>query len=346
MNRCNIPEIWPEKGLDTADWQSRREEIVRLLCGEEYGFLPPTPAALTWDVIETDEDFCAGKAPLRKILLRAELENGNSFAFPVSVTIPNAGRPVPFFVHISFSADVPDRYMPSEEIIDSGFGVLSFCYEDVCADNGDFLSGLAGALELDGNAACGKIALWAWAAVRVMDYAATLPELDKSRAAVVGHSRLGKTALLAGAVDTRFSFVISNESGCCGAAVSRGKKGETIRNITDAFPYWFRDGFRQYAEKEPPFDQHFLLAAAAPRYVYVASAAGDEWAGPEHEFLSCVLAGKVWEALGLEGFVCKGERPVTGEPCHNGHIGYHIRDGAHYLSREDWRQFMRFISRK
>jgi hypothetical protein len=343
-----IPEIWSDCEISESGWQKRREQIIRLLCEEEYGLLPPSPARLSWETIKTEDDFCAGKAPLRKVLLHATLENGNEFSFPIAVVIPASSKKLPFFVHISFSPLVPDKYMPSEEIADKGFGMLSFYYEDVTADNGDFTNGLAGTLGYTDNSTCGKIALWAWACMRVMDYAMTLPELDKGHAAVVGHSRLGKTALLAGAIDARFEYVISNNSGCCGAAISRKKQGEQIQNITDMFPYWFRADFKKYAGKEAvmPFDQHFLIAANAPRYVYVASAAADSWADPESEFLGCMLAGEVWDKLNLAGFICEDDLPEIGKSYHGGRIGYHVRNGVHYLGREDWQQFMEFIISK
>jgi hypothetical protein len=343
--RCNVPEILPSSEFTEA-WQKCREQIIHLLCKEEYGFLPPAPVKLSWETTETQEDFCAGKAPLRKVLLHATLDNDNLFTFPISVVIPVSDKKLPFFVHISFSPLVPDKYMPSEEIADNGFGMLSFYYEDVTADNGNFTNGIAGALGYNDNSISGKIMLWAWAAMRVMDFAVTLPELDTSCSAVVGHSRLGKTALLAGALDTRFEYVISNNSGCCGAAISREKQGERIQNITDMFPYWFRAGFEKYAGNEAsmPFDQHFLLAASAPRHVYVASAADDSWADPESEFLGCVLAGEVWAKLKFAGFICDDNTPMIGKPYHSGRVAYHVRDGVHYLGREDWQRFMQFIS--
>jgi hypothetical protein len=337
----NIPEIWQEE----QTWHERREQILKILNEEEYGFLPEAPVELSWETTETDREFNAGKAPLRKLLLHITLANGNKFSLPVSTVIPEVIGPVPFFVYISFGAGVPDKYLPSEEIADNGFGMISFYYEDVTPDNDNFNIGLPEALGYKNNNTCGKIALWAWAAIRVMDYAQSLTELDKTRAAIAGHSRLGKTALLAGAIDTRFSYVISNNSGCCGAAISRRKKGETIRCITDTFPYWFRSNFKKYADNENlmPFDQHFLLAASAPRSVYVSSASDDEWADPQAEFLSCKLAGRIWTSLGLKGFICDSE---SNKLYHGGQVAYHLRNGSHYLSREDWLLFMKFINKE
>ena len=320
-NTRNLPEIWP----GSEPWEVRREQIVRLLCEEVYGFPPPPPVNLSWEELSIDDDFCAGKAALRKILLKAELENGAVFMFPINVIVPASKTPVPFFVLANFVPEVPNKKMPVEEIIDNGFGILSFCYEDVSLDRPDFHCGV--------GENCGKIALWAWANSRVMDYAFSLPELDKARGTVIGHSRLGKTALLTGALDTRFSCAVSIQSGCCGAAVFRGKKGERISDSMSMFPYWYKQSFAKYAgsEESLPFDQHFFLAACAPRKVYVASAKQDEWADPESEHLSCVMASEVWERLGLPGFTQKGS------------IGYHNREGTHYFGREDWLCVMDYL---
>ena len=353
----DIPEIWPEdKEFTPKGWEDRRRQIINIMCEEQYGFLPAAPVSIKAVTLQTDYEFCAGKAPLSKVMLDITLEDGKIFKMPVSVVIPAESiqaENIPFIVYISFNADVPGKYLPSEEIADNGFGTLSFNYQDITTDDGDFENGLALPLGYTDNSVCGKIALWAWAAMRVMDYACTLPRLDKTRAAVAGHSRLGKTALLAGALDTRFSFVFSNNSGCCGAAISRGKKGETIRNITDSFPCWFKNSFKKYADNENkmPFDQHFLLAVCAPRRVYVSSSSEDLWADPESEFLSCMLAGTIWEKMDLPGFVSgeallqSGRKPVTGKLYHDGRIAYHEKKGLHYLGREDWQHFMAYLKR-
>lgn len=178
-----------------------------------------------------------------------------------------------------------------------------------------------------------------------MDYACTVPEIDHDRIGVVGHSRLGKTALLAGALDERFFCAFSNDSGCSGAALARGTKGETVGKIYQNFPYWFCEKYGTYAEQEDtmPFDQHFLLAAIAPRRVYVASASQDCWADPENEYLSCIAAGEYYRNMGLKGFIRPDRDPVPGDCFGEGEIGYHLRAGTHYLSREDWGHFMEYM---
>lgn len=329
---------------------SEREKMLEILQREEYGFIPPKPDKFTF----TEEkgivpNFCAGKASLSKIMLSSEI-SGKIFSFPMYAAIPEADGKIPFFVHINFRSCVPDRYMPTEELIDNGFAVLSFNYEDITADDGDFTSGLAGIIFPEGKRterAPGKIALWAWAAMRCMDYAESNPQLDCKRSVVCGHSRLGKTALLTGAFDERFAFSYSNDSGCSGAALSRGKTGETISDICGRFPFWFCEKYKTYAgnEAELPFDQHFLLAATSPRFAYVASAAEDLWADPVSELLCCAAASRDFiknNAAELSGAENIGES----RNLHGDRIGYHIRRGKHYFSREDWNRFISFFRYK
>jgi len=341
--------IWNEKEIS---WKARRQEIVQLLCEEEYGFMPKMHDRISWKILSEDPDFCAGKATLKKVLLTADFGK-DQFSFPIYTSIPNGATKYPFFVHINFFASAPDDYIPFEEICDRGFATVFFYYEDVVADD-DKRTGASDLfkeimyrdIEKKKNH-CGKLGMWAWAVSRAMDYACSLNELDLTRAAVVGHSRLGKTALLAGMLDERFSFVISNDSGCGGAALSRGKAGESLEQIATTFDYWFCENFQKYKgrEEELPFDQHFLLAAMAPRKVYVGSASEDQWADPYSEFLSCYAADEVYRKLGIKGFVCDGELPRVGDKFQEGNIGYHLRSGAHYFSRVDWHSYMDYIER-
>ena len=345
-----IPQVWDGK----ESWDKRREEIKELLMREEYGIVPPDPTDLTFEVLDEHPNkintFCAGRASIRKMLCKGKVY-GREFSFPFFCVLPIGKTNVPFFIHINFRDDNPDRYQPTEEITDNGFAVLTVCYSDVTSDDGDFTNGLAGVL-FDGKERKpddpGKIMMWAWAASRVMDYAMSLDCLDKTRGAVVGHSRLGKTALVAGMIDQRYYAAISNDSGCSGAAITRDKTGETVERICRVFPYWFCENYYKYANREHdmPFDQHFLVAASAPRKVYVASAFEDKWADPDSEYLSCVLAGRVYEKLGLAGFVADDALPLPTKSYHEGNVCYHIREGEHYLSREDWNNYFKFMNKR
>ena len=324
-----------------------REQLLQILLREEYGFLPPAPQTLTVEETALDKKFCAGKAPLHTVTLTAHCAFGD-FSFPVRYFCPGADAPVPAVVLLNFRPDVPDRYLPAEELADLGYAVFSLCYQDITSDNGDFTTGLAGLVYPEGTRdphACGKIGLWAWAALRVFEFALTLPEIDHCRISVAGHSRLGKTALLAGALEPRFHCAWANDSGCSGAAISRGNTGETIEAICRKFPYWFCENYRKYVGNEEalPFDQHFLLAANADHLVYVSSAQEDLWACPGNEYLSCVAATPCFPEAGLIGPDIPPEAPAQ---FHEGRIGYHLRPGTHYLSREDWQKFFTFLNTK
>jgi hypothetical protein len=190
----------------------------------------------------------------------------------------------------------------------------------------------------------GTIAAWSWGLSRLLDCIdQKVKAVDPKRVAVIGHSRLGKTSLWAGATDTRFAAVISNNSGCGGAAISRREFGETLWRINNSFPHWFCGNFKKYSNNEAnlPFDQHQLLALAAPRPLYVASASEDLWADPKGEFIATQFAGELYkqiggEALGLKSFPEPGAASV-------GQVSYHLREGKHDILAWDWNNYIAFI---
>ena len=325
-----------------------REEMLDIVQAQLFGYLPPKPEKISF---ETEENiipkFCAGKAICHRVTVNTVI-NGKEFSFPFLATLPTDEEKHPFFVHINFRPDNPDRYMPTEELVDNGFAVLSVYYNDIASDDGDFTNGLAGVLFENGERSdtdCGKIAMWAWAAQRILDYAETLPnKLDISRSVVCGHSRLGKTALFAGATDERFAFSYSNDSGCSGAAIARGTApgGERIADICRNFPFWFCENYKKYCNNEEnmPFDQHYLVASIAPRKVLIGSASEDKWADPLSEMLCCVASSPAF----VNGFKYEDRPPQIDDKFFDGDIGYHMRKGLHYFSREDWLRLIEFVN--
>ena len=325
-----------------------REEMLETILREEYGTMPPLPESISFEEEEgVIPNFCAGKAYCSKIIANCVI-NGKEFSFPFLATIPADDGKYPFFVHVNFRPDNPDRYMPTEELVDNGFAVLSVWYGDITSDDDDFTNGLEGVLFPEGKREkddCGKIAMWAWATQRVLDYAQLREDkFDMSRCIVCGHSRLGKTALLASATDTRFKFAYSNDAGCSGDALARGTKGETVKDICERFPFWFCENYYKYADNEDSmsFDQHYLLACIAPRYVMVGSASEDWWADPVSQYLSCIAAGDAFK----NGFRYENRLPEIGDCFIGGDLAFHMRKGLHYFGREDWLKCIKFVNSK
>ncbi len=337
---------------DAAEFEDRRREILALLAQEEYGVLPGPADGVEYEVIPGERMFGGGTAEAYQVRITVRF-GGRSHSFPLYCMIPTASRPCPAFLLVNFRPGIPDAYLPAEEIADNGFAVFSLCYNDVTKDNDDFTDGLAGLLyqgRVRGASDPGKISMWAWAAMRAMDYIQTLVCIDKRNIGIVGHSRLGKTALWAAANDARFSFIFANESGCGGSSLARGTAddAEHVSQICDAFSYWFCEAYQAYAghEKEMPFDQHFLLSTLAPRRLYIALAEGDLWTDPKSSYRACFAAAKAYETLGVvPAFTGQDAYPKTGDVYHDGAIGFHMRSGDHFLSRRDWLGFMAYFKR-
>ncbi len=349
LDERNAPELL--EGVKTkADFEKKQKKIRKLLTERQYGEIPAKPEHMSVEETYVYENFACGRAVLKRLRLTCNTD-GKTFSFPAISVIPKKQEKCPAFVYIGFESGDANKYMPSEEIVDRGFALFAICHNDVTSDNGDFKNGIAKHLVKSRrkNTAPGKIALWAWAAMRVMDYVETLGDvIDLDSVAVIGHSRLGKTALVAGGFDERFSYVISNNSGCAGAALERGKVGEDYKRISEVFPYWFCPAFNRDAAAgvAMPYDQHFLLALSVPRCVIVGSAEADIWADPTSEFLSTALLDGAYALCGRKGLIHGGELPSPRAVLDEGSAVYYVREGTHYLSRHDWNTYMDIIEKK
>lgn len=367
------------------DWyKKQRPEILQKFTDEIYGKVPGQLGIHEVKVWETSPDALNGLA-VRKQLSLFFKKGDKNLEVNVLMYLPKSQQKVPVFLAYNFSgnhavyndpnirlteswvnndpsvgiinnqvteqsrATASNRW-PVEEIIKSGYGLVTLYYGDVDPDKDDFSDGIQPFFYQENQThpkfdEWGSIAAWAWGLSRVMDYLEKDDLADAKKVAVLGHSRLGKTALWAGATDQRFAMVVSNESGCGGAALSKRIFGETVQIINTSFPHWFCGNFKKYNDNEAdlPVDQHMLLALIAPRPLYVASAEGDKWADPRGEFLAAKYASAVYELLGMEGLPVK-EMPEVNHPV-MGTIGYHIRSGKHDLTLYDWQQYIRFADK-
>ena len=343
---------------NARQWEKkRRPQVLEVFAQEMYGHMPARPEGLHFSTI-SEETVYAGLG-LRKVV-RIYLDADQAHWFDVLIHLPkDAAGPVPMFVGLNFKGndatldERADFRWPYELVLKAGMGVATAWRDSIEPDGKDSKLAEAEGVCRDGGVRSwynkdgdwGAISAWAWGLSRIVDYLETDEAYDTDRLAVIGHSRLGKTALWAGANDLRFDMVISNDSGCCGAAISRRKFGETFAVIDTSFPHWFTREFDKYKGREETFpaDQHWLIALAAPRPVYVASATEDLWADPKGEWLAAKAAGPVYALFGMQGLDDGMPAPDVSDG--DGRIGYHIRSGAHNILAFDWQQYISFMNR-
>jgi hypothetical protein len=366
------PKQWLKKG---------RPELLEFFTKNVYGEVPGELKIASAEIVEQSDNAFNGKAKRRQVELTFQ-QGSRSLSFNILIYLPKNVEKAPVFLGYNFygnhtvtddanviiseawTMDNPSFGIINNQLteqsrgvrtnrwaigrmLDAGIGLATIYYGEVDPDKDDFTDGVHPFFYIDnqqqpGSSEWGSISAWAWGLSRAMDYFETYDEVDENKVIVFGHSRLGKTSVWAGASDGRFAGVISNDSGCGGAALSKRKFGETVGRINNTFPHWFCKNFRYYNNNEEalPVDQHELLALIAPRPLYVASAEEDQWADPRGEFLSAYYASGVYKLFDKKG-IPADKMPAVNEPIQNT-VAYHIRTGKHDVTDFDWEQYIKW----
>lgn len=363
----------------------RRPQILRLFQEHVYGEAPGRPDSMWFEPIESSPHALGGLATRKQVRIHLMNDGRREDIELLLYLPNDAPRPAPVILGLNFYGNhtvhpdpaivLHDEWVfnneefgitnhranetsrgarsyrwPVETILRYGFGLATIYYGDIDPDRNDFTDGVHPLFYEDeqtrpDSSEWGSIGAWAWGASRGLDYLETEGDVAQGCVGVIGHSRLGKTSLWAGARDERWAFAIGNDSGAGGAALARRRYGETVWRINTSFPHWFALNYHRYNEREDalPVDQHMLIALSAPRPVYVGAAEDDQWADARGMFLAAKHAGPVYELLGADG-VAAEEMPAPFRPVHST-IGFHLREGGHDLKDYDWRQYLQWADR-
>jgi hypothetical protein len=369
-----------DKVTSKDQWQSKRvPELKDLFQNYMYGYFPPKPEKIESKVLYENREALGGKAMMQEIEITvgpAEMPK-----IRLLLVVPNKRKgPAPVFVGMNFCGnhaltDDPKIAIPTswmyprypgvkenqateegrgkqkdvwnlEYVIDRGYAIATFYNGDIDPDRADKREGIRPFLpkrkKVDSD--CATIAAWAWGIHRVVDYLIKDKDIDNKKIVCVGHSRLGKTALLATAFDDRIAIAMPHQAGCGGTAPSRGKIGESVKQINERFPHWFCGNFKLFNDKTDriPFDQHSLVALCAPRPVLFTNAQEDTWANPDGQFQVLKAAEPVYKLLETGGL--EGEKPELNKLI-DSQLGYFIRPGKHSMIKDDWKVFIDYADK-
>ena len=376
------------KAENAIDWlQNVRPQVLDFFQSQLYGYMPPRPAQMSFELREASDDALGGIALRRQYRIHLKDKGGEHF-IDLLVYIPKgAKKPVPVFHGLNFCGNhsviddsaiflpagwVTNSHYPTltvkdhkaheenrggmsfrwpvEKLIKLGYAFSTAHYGDIYPDKEKEDSSADSIYKIfdkqSGFSSGPATIAWAWGNSRIIDCLQSIKEIDSSKIAVTGQSRLGRTAILTGALDERVTLTLGNNPGCMGTAISRRRFGERIDLICGLFPYWFSPNLKKYFDNEAalPVDQHNLVACIAPRLVYVASASEDYWGDFKGELMGLVEAEKVYKLFGAKNLPnmenLEIEKPFMGDA-----MGFHLRAGKHNMMPYDWENYIAFAKK-
>ncbi|WP_227686935.1 alpha/beta hydrolase family protein [Spirosoma arboris] len=333
-------------------WKQRRPEILNDYLTEIYGKIPTNTPKVTFAPSGVDSTVLNGKA-LRKMIV-GSIDNSRYPAATPSIPVTyyrpvNASGKLPMMVIVWGS--FPQPVANIEKLIDAGWAVALLNTGAIQADNGAGLpEGIIGLMNGGKDRQpeeWGVLAAWSWGLSRVLDYFEKDNTINAKQIGVQGHSRWGKTALLAGALDPRWAIVFASCSGSLGASLEKRSWGETIDNVAGSGEYhWMAGNFLKYGGNwaAMPVDAHELMTLIAPRPLFITGGTKDSWADPKGEFLACVGASPVYTLLGKKG-VGTTEMPTPDVSLIDGELAFRNHEGGHVDSL-DWPVFLEFANKQ
>lgn len=349
---------------DAETWfKQRRPELIKLYETEVYGRVPNSAPKVKFELVATDLTALSNSA-IRKDFVGHIGNPTNGPTVNLVLYLPaNTTGPVPVLLHLLFgnppadspvytNSTRPGEIGPISDILARGYGYASFRYTQIEGDSRTNSLSIVRKLALPSGQIgpaldeWGTITAWAWAASKVLDYFESERAVNAKRVALIGHSRLGKTALWAGARDPRFALVFASCSGELGASLARRDYGETVDDVITNFPWWFAANFKKYSARwnELPVDSHLLIALNAPHPVFITGGTQDQWADPQGMFLAQVAASPVYRLLGKKDLGTI-ELPPLDTPLINGDLGFLYHTGPHSITADDWKTLLEFADR-
>lgn len=373
--------------LTPEDWPRRRSEVLSLLADYQFGRTPASDRIhVATDVTDTGTLAYNGAAKRIQAVLAFTAPQVPEVVRTIHVTLylpAKTAKPAPVLLMLHFSPAilafddpgvaevdgwtsgpdgpkrVPARKARSYGFVDvpaylaRGVGIAHVYYREIEPDfSGAAPKGVRALFETTPETMrqpgqWGAIGAWAWGVSRTVDFLQTQPGVDKSRIALQGHSRLGKTALWAAAQDERIAAVIDSCSGAGGQSLIRRNYGETLAHLASpvAFSYWFAPRYLSYASHvaDLPVDAHMLIAAIAPRPVLLINGQTDNWADPYGAFLAARAASPAWELLGRQGLGRTAPVPPLDAPT-QGDLSFFVHAGGHGSAPTDLPVMLDFLT--